>query len=127
MKAPPHAILPVLAKVKDAYILWYSYFQILPKAHRYSLGVKVDKLFVEIIEAISVAGFLGKEEKQPWIRLAIRKSDTLKIMLMVLWETKSLDDKKYIALSEKIDEIGRNLGGWNGQLTKTLPLKRGEK
>lgn len=38
-----------------------------------------------------------------------------------LWETKSLDNKKYIALSEKIDEIGRMLGGWNGQLTKTQP------
>lgn len=37
---------------------------------------------------------------------------------MVLWETKSLDDKKYIALSVKIEEIGRMLGGWNGQLSK---------
>lgn len=119
--------MPVLSKVKDTYILWYSYYKILPKTHRYSLGVKVDKLFVEIIEAISVAGFLGKEEKQPWVRLAIRKSDTLKVLLQVLWETKSLDNKKYIALSEKLEEIGKMLGGWNGQLTKTLPPKTGEK
>ena len=48
----------------------------------------------------------------------IRKTDALKILLMVLWETKSLDNKKYIAVSEKLDEIGRMLGGWNGQLTK---------
>jgi hypothetical protein len=37
---------------------------------------------------------------------------------MILWETKSLDNKKYIALSGPLDEIGRMLGGWNGQLTK---------
>ena len=37
---------------------------------------------------------------------------------MVLWETKSLDGKKYITLSVQIDEMGRMLGGWNGQLTK---------
>lgn len=42
---------------------------------------------------------------------------------MILWETKSLDTKKYISLSEKIDEIGRMLGGWNGQLTKQNSLK----
>jgi len=79
-------------------------------------------MFVEIIEAISVASFLSKEEKQPWVRLAIRKVDTLKILLMVLWEIKSLDDKKYIALSLQIDEIGRMLGGWNGQLLKQNSL-----
>ena len=72
--------------------------------------------------------FLSREEKQPWVKLAIRKTDTLKILLMVLWETKSLDDKRYIALSEKIEEIGRMLGGWNGQFVKqNSPVKTGEK
>jgi len=41
---------------------------------------------------------------------------------MVLWETKSLDDKKYIALSSPLDEIGKMLGGWNGQLAKQNSL-----
>jgi len=44
--------------------------------------------------------------------------DTLKILLMVLWETGSLDNKKYIALSTRIDEIGKMAGGWSGQLQK---------
>jgi hypothetical protein len=62
------------------------------------------------------------------VRLAIRKIDTLKIFLMIIWETKSLDDKKYIALSAPIDEIGKMLGGWSGQLTKqNSPVKTGEK
>ncbi|MEX2090848.1 MAG: hypothetical protein WD989_01795 [Candidatus Paceibacterota bacterium] len=37
---------------------------------------------------------------------------------MVLWETKSLQDKKYIILSVKIEDIGKMLGGWHGQLLK---------
>ncbi|MDE2001700.1 MAG: four helix bundle protein [Patescibacteria group bacterium] len=118
--APPR-LLPLLQKTKDAYLLWYSYYQILPKLHRHSLGQKVDTLFVEIIEMLAIANFLIKEEKIPYVRVAIRKTDTLKIFLMMLWETKSLDDKKYIALSIKIDEIGKMLGGWNGQLTKQNP------
>lgn len=89
----------------------------------------MDTLFVEIIESIASAGFLQRQEKQPYVRLAIRKIDTLKILLMILWETKSLDNKKYIALSIKIDEIGRMLGGWNGQLSKqnSPNTKQGEK
>lgn len=70
------------------------------------------------MEAIATASFLGREEKQSYVRLSIRKVDILKILLMVLWETKSLDDKKYIALSLKIDEVGKMLGGWHGQLQK---------
>jgi hypothetical protein len=73
---------------------------------------------VDIIESIAIAGFLKSEEKPPYVKLAIRKTDTVKIFLMILWETKSLDNKKYIALSQKICEIGRMLGGWNGRLSK---------
>jgi hypothetical protein len=49
-------------------------------------------------------------------------------LLLVLWESRSLDTKKYAVLSEKVDEVGKMLGGWNGQLTKnSTPPKRGEK
>ena len=121
-------MLPLLARMKEVYVLWYGYYQILPKLHRHSLGQRIDTLFVEIMEAIAIASFLSQESKLPYVRLAIRKNDTLRVLLMVLWETKSLDDKKYVALSIKIEEIGRMLGGWSGQLTKqNSPVKTGEK
>ncbi len=83
---------------------------------------------MEIMEAVATASFLSREEKQPYVRLAIRKVDTLKLFLMMLWETKSLDNKKYIYFSIKIDEMGKMLGGWNGQLGKqNSPVKAGEK
>jgi hypothetical protein len=112
-----------LQKAKEAYILWYGFYQILPKTHRHSLGIRIDTLWVEIIESLSIATFLQKEEKIPFVRLAIRKTDTLKVLLSVLWETKSLDDKKYIAISLPLDEIGKMLGGWFGQLQKNSPAK----
>ncbi len=117
---PPREILPVLQCLKRLYILWYGYYQTIPKIHRHSLGQRIDTLFVETIEAISVASFLPKDEKQPWVRLAKRKVDTAKILLMVLWETKSLDSKKYIALSTPLEEIGKMLGGWQGQISAQL-------
>lgn len=121
--------MPVLERLKTAYLLWYEYYQTLPKTHRYTLGGKIDALFVEMIEAISYASFLARSEKQLYVRLAIRKLDTLTVLLVVLWETKSLDTKKYAALSLPLHEVGQQLGGWNGQLTKqnSTPLTRGEK
>lgn len=118
MDPPPQRFLPILLHLKDCYILWSQYYQILPKIHRHTIGQRIDTLFVEAIEAISIASFLSKSEKQPYVRLGIRKIDTVKVFLLVLFETKSLDTKKYITLSEKIDTAGRMLGGWNGQLLK---------
>lgn len=98
--------------------MWIDYYQKLPKIHKYTLGQKIDTLFIESVEAIAIASFLTKNEKLPYVRVSIRKIDTLKILLMVLWETKSLDNKKYIALSEKLNTVGKMLGGWSGQIVK---------
>jgi len=115
-------------RIKDAYQLWHVFYKELPKEHKYTFGQRVDTLFVEIIESIAAATFLSKGDKLPYVRLSIKKLDALKVLLMILWETKSLDNKKYIALSLKLEEIGKNLGGWNGQLTKqNSPTKAGEK
>jgi len=120
---PPRNILPVLQKLKSAYLVWHEYHQILPKAHRYSLGQKTDNLLAETIEAIVTAAFLQKQEKLPYVKRAIQKLDTAKIFLLILWETKSLNDKKYLALSIKLNEVGKMLGGWNGQLAKASSAK----
>lgn len=98
--------------------MWHECHNILPKTQRYSVGNRIDKLFVDLIKSVSTAIFLNKETKLPYIQISIRKLDAIKIFLMILWETKSLDSKKYISLSAPLDEIGKMLGGWSGQLTK---------
>ena len=121
--------MPILQKAKESYAYWYGAYQALTKNHRYTLGQKIDNLFCDLIEAIVTACFLNKQEKLPYIRHAIRKSDMLKIFLMILWENKSLDNKKYLELSVKLEEIGRMLGGWHGQILKqnSPNIKQGEK
>ena len=104
--------------MKNAYALWFGYYTIIEKTHRYSLGLRIDNIFIDIIEAMSIANFTPKQEKLPFVRVAIRKLDTAKVLLLVLWESKSLETKRYIVLSVKLEEIGRMLGGWHGQLTK---------
>lgn len=120
--------MPLLERIKSLYIIWYGYYQTLPKTHRYSLGQRADILFVEIIEAVAIATYLQKTEKMPYVRVAIRKLDTVKILFLIMWEVGSLQNNQYIALSKPLEEIGRMLGGWSGQLTKNSPTKyAGEK
>ena len=109
-------------------MLWQSYFSGIPKTSRYTLGETADKYFIQTIESILVAGFLEKQEKQPFIKKAIISLDTLKFLLYILWEIKALDTKKYTALSEPLVEAGKQLGGWYGQIIKqNSPDKSREK
>lgn len=78
------------------------------------------------MEMVSAAAFLPKQEKLPYLRIAIRKWDVIKLLVLVLWETKSLDTKKYATLSGPVDEVGKMLGGWQGQVVKnSTPSERG--
>lgn len=125
---PPPTLLPILRKTKDAYLIWFEHYKSIPRLHRHTLGQRVDLLLIELIEAMFAAIFTPRNERLLIVRFAIRKLDTIKLLLLMLWENKSLDNKKYIAISQRVEEIGRILGGWHGQLAKqNSPGKPGEK
>lgn len=61
---------------------------------------------------------MKKSKKIPYLQAALRKLETLKVLLLVLWESRSIETKNYLELSEKLHEIGKMLGGWLGQVEK---------
>jgi hypothetical protein len=92
--------------------LWHEFLPHFPKDSRYTLGAKIDNLFLETLESIVGASYSDKLEKLISLKQASVKLDLLKFFLQVAWEIKSLDSKKYIKISEKLNEIGKMLGGW---------------
>ena len=95
------------------YRAWHEIFsKHIPKTLRYSLGIRIDSVFAEIIETVALAQFSALPERAEYLRKAIGKNDTLKFMLYALYELKGIDEKKLITLSEKAEEIGRMLYGW---------------
>ncbi len=105
----------------ELYKLWHEFLPHFPKTARYTLGEKIDSLFIETIEPIFIASYLNKNQKLPHIQKTVTKLDLLKFFLQISWEIKALDNKKYIVLSKKLNEIGRMLGGWLRQLSNENP------
>ena len=104
--------LSLIQKLVQTYKLWHSFLSNFSKDSRYTIGTKIDSLFLETIELIIKASYSDKVEKLIALKNASTKLDLLKFFLQITWEIKSLDNKKYILLSEKLDEIGKMLGGW---------------
>jgi len=108
----------VVEKLIAAYKLWHGYRELFPKETKYTLAEKIDLLLTECMEAALTAVFLPREQKRPFVHKAIIKLDTATVFIRVAWELKSLDSKKYAALSIPLSEAGRQLGGWHNQLLK---------
>lgn len=118
--------MPVINHALEVYKLWHGYKNDFPKSLRYTLGEKIDAALIDILEHLFIAGYQNKDEKLPTILSAIKKTDVLKFFLQVSWELHALDNKKYIAISEKVNELGRMLGGWRkGLESKTPPIRFG--
>lgn len=102
------------------YKTWYTYRDGIPKKSRYTLGDKIDSRFIQVLELLYVASYQGTSEKLPTIERALSGVDILKFLLRIGWELRVFDDKKYTTLSEGLNEVGRQVGGWRkGLQTKT--------
>jgi len=114
-------MLPVVEHTLSVYKTWYGYRDNFPKKARYTLGDRIDKRFINVLELLSVAAYQDQDEKISTLARAITGVDVLKFLLRVAWELRILDDRKYVSLSEGIQEIGRQVGGWKKGLQKKTP------
>ena len=108
---PPRTSLPIIQKMVVAYKLWHGYFIRLEKVNRYAIGLKIDNLFIETAEHLFIAAHKNREQKGFYLIKASDSLDMLKFILQISWEIEILDVKKYVALSNHLNEIGKMLGG----------------
>jgi hypothetical protein len=120
---PPPRFLPVIEHAVTVYKRWQEYWDHFPKKSRYSLGDRIDTLFVQVLEFLFIASYQSKAEKLPTIAAALKKTDVLKFLLRVAWETNALDTQKYAIISENVQELGRMIGGWKKGLESKTPAR----
>jgi len=104
--------IPIFKKSYDLYKTFYSYRSVVPKQDRYTIWQRCESLILDILEGILLASQTAKNEKLPILEKTSMKLNFLRIFVRLMKETKVMDNRKYTALQELIDEIGRMLGGW---------------
>ena len=110
--------VPVVVRLIEVYKVWHEFMPNMAKTSRFTLGQKIDDLFIETTELIFLASHLAKEQKIPYLQKASAKLDLLKLFVQISWEVKAIDNGKFIMLSEPLEEVGRMLGGWLRQTMK---------
>ena len=109
--------IPIIKNLYELYKLFYSYSNLFPKKEKYSLGAKCEVYIIDTIELLIEASCNYRDEKLALIKKANTKFDTLKIFIRLLKDINIIDDRKYIELQKRIQEIGKMLGGWQRSLS----------
>ena len=114
----------MVLKLKDCYGVWQQYLPHFPKSHRFTLGSKIDAIFLDSIESCFLASYSSGQKKVNLVDQSISKTDLTKLLLQLAWEVKALDNNKYGHLSELLGEVGKMLGGWKRQLLNKTPASK---
>jgi four helix bundle protein len=107
-----HTEAPILKLTVDLYKEFYQYLKTFPKKDQYMLGKRCEEHILSFMESILLAVGLDKVRKLKILEEANSKFDVLKVLFRMARELKILENKKYLSLEEKAQEIGRMLGGW---------------
>lgn len=107
-------------KGKTAYEHWLVLHRNFPTPERFGLGNRIDSSFLDLLENIFGCIYLSPSEKIHKLSEAITTLDRVRFLTQIAWENKLIAHKSYSSLSEEMEEVGRQLGGWRrGLLTKT--------
>ena len=92
-------------------ILWlYPTVNKFPKSQRFVLGQQIENTILEILKGIIQAN--SERNKLPYLNQISVELDKLRILIRLSKDLKLINIKKYQFVAEKINEIGKMLGGW---------------
>ncbi len=104
--------LPILHKLCELYKIFYGYLKLFAKPDRHALGAKCEMYIISALELLLQAGYSGKEQKLLLLKQASVKLDCLKYFIRLACDLEIIDRKKYLILQNQMQDIGRQLGGW---------------
>ncbi|PIQ91871.1 MAG: four helix bundle protein [Candidatus Nealsonbacteria bacterium CG_4_10_14_0_2_um_filter_39_15] len=92
-------------------ILWlYPTVNKFPKSQRFVLGQHIENTVLEILEGIIEAN--QERNKLPYLKKISVELDKLRILIRLSKDLKFISVRQYSFVAEKINNIGKMLGGW---------------
>jgi len=82
------------------------------REYKYTLGEKLKESSHELLDIIRKVNSLPNKEKTKYFEMIDFKKENLRIYLRIACELKLISVNRLGLFNESIEEIGRQLGGW---------------
>lgn len=102
--------LPIFQKTYDLILWLFPIINKFPKSQKFVLGQQIENIFLDILEGIIQAN--QERNKIPYLKQASVDLDKIRILIRLAKDLKFISVKQYGLTAEKINEIGKMLGGW---------------
>ncbi|HNE30051.1 MAG TPA: diversity-generating retroelement protein Avd [Saprospiraceae bacterium] len=108
----------LVAKAYD--LLKYSLpvLERLPKSQKFTLGDRVQNHLSDLLEMLLEAYYLPAPDKRPLLYRVNLKLEVLRHFYRLAYERGHYNSLVYKDFSQRVDEIGRMVGGWLKSLPK---------
>jgi hypothetical protein len=84
-----------------------------PRNHRFTLGDRIETGLLDVLEALVSAAY--RRDKSQDLDLANRRINVVRHLWRLAFELKIIAHKSYAYGSQKIVELGTQIGGWRKQ------------
>jgi len=109
--------LPVFKKTYDLLLAVYKMTGSLSREYKYTIGEKLKNEMLELLLRVYRANLSW--EKEVNIDLCRESTETVRLMVRVLYDLKQINMKKMIALNALIENISKQLSGWRKSAGKS--------
>jgi hypothetical protein len=108
------AELTVITHAYDLLIWTLGHTAKFPRSHRYGLGQRLEEKLHELLDALVEAKFSG--DKVEVLRQAGLRVEELRLLFRAAKDLRMLALGSHRHAIERLQEIGRQLGGWRRQV-----------
>ena len=102
--------LVIFQKVYDLILWLYPTVNKFPKSQRFVLGQQIENTLLEILKGIIQTN--QESNRLPYFKQISVDLDKLRILIRLSKDLKFISIRQYQFGAEKINEIGKILGGW---------------
>ncbi|MBI1791858.1 MAG: diversity-generating retroelement protein Avd [Acidobacteria bacterium] len=109
---------PVAVGKAYEFVLWLlPKVESFPRAHRFTVGERLTTHGLDLLTSLVEAGYA--REKAGLLDQASRKVNSTRYLLRLAKDLKLMSIDAYAFSAEKLDEIGRMVGGWSKAAAKS--------
>jgi hypothetical protein len=101
-----------VGKTFDLFKQLHLWIHLFPKVERFSLGTRLEDTTLQLMEGLLAANQLPSNLRRNALTTMSAKLDLLRLLVRLAFETKCIDQNKYLTLQSMLQEIGKMLGGW---------------
>jgi hypothetical protein len=124
---PQEQLVPVVLKLKEAYLAWQAALPHVAKAKRQTLGVRIDSALLDTLEFAFRAAYLGDAQKVHALTCAIERLDVAKFLILVGWESNAITNGQHLQITTSLVDASKMLVAWKAYVEKKTPAVSGRK